>query len=31
LRVTLGTHSSAKDIERFLSVLPGLVEKARSL
>lgn len=31
LRVTLGTHTSAKDIERFLAVLPGLVEKARSL
>jgi cysteine desulfurase len=30
LRVTLGTHTSAKDIERFLAVLPGLVEKARS-
>jgi cysteine desulfurase len=31
LRVTLGTHTRAKDVERFLAVLPGLVEKARSL
>lgn len=31
LRVTLGTHTRAEDIERFASVLPGLVEKARCL
>jgi cysteine desulfurase len=31
LRVTLGMHTRAKDVERFLAVLPGLVEKARSL
>jgi cysteine desulfurase len=31
LRVTLGTHTQVDDIERFLSVLPGLIEKARSL
>jgi cysteine desulfurase len=31
LRVTLGTHTRAEDIERFVAVLPGLVDKARSL
>jgi cysteine desulfurase len=31
LRVTLGTHTSAEDIEKLVSVLPGLVEKSRSL
>jgi cysteine sulfinate desulfinase/cysteine desulfurase-like protein len=31
LRVTLGTHTRAEDIERFIALLPGLVEKARSL
>jgi cysteine desulfurase len=30
LRVTLGTHTTAEDVERFIGVLPGLVEKARS-
>jgi cysteine desulfurase len=29
LRVTLGTHTTAQDIEKFVSVLPALVEKAR--
>jgi cysteine desulfurase len=31
LRVTLGTHTAAEDIENFVSVLPGLVEKSQSL
>jgi cysteine desulfurase len=31
LRVTLGTHTCAEDIEKFIAVLPRLVEKARSL
>jgi cysteine desulfurase len=31
LRVTLGTGTTAEQVESFLSVLPGLVEKARSL
>jgi cysteine desulfurase len=29
LRVTLGTHTTAEEIEKFVSALPGLVEKAR--
>jgi cysteine desulfurase len=31
LRVTLGVHSTAEQVESFLNVLPGLVEKARGL
>ncbi len=31
LRVTLGIHTTAADIDSFLKVLPGLVEKARQL
>ena len=31
LRVTLGTGTTAEHVESFLSVLPGLVEKARKL
>ena len=31
LRVTLGVHTSAADVDSFLNVLPGLVEKARNL
>ncbi|HBG74202.1 MAG: cysteine desulfurase NifS [Chloroflexi bacterium GWB2_49_20] len=31
LRVTLGTASTAVDVEKFLARLPGLVEKARKL
>jgi cysteine desulfurase len=31
LRVTLGTGTTAENVESFLSVFPGLVEKARSL
>jgi cysteine desulfurase len=31
LRVTLGAHTTAEEIQKFVSVLPGLVEKARSL
>ena len=31
LRVTLGTHTCAEDVEKFIAVLPRLVEKARSL
>jgi len=31
LRVTLGSGTTPKDVEEFLSVLPGLVEKARDL
>lgn len=31
LRVTLGVHTSAADVDAFLNVLPGLVEKARRL
>jgi cysteine desulfurase len=31
LRVTIGAHTHVEDIERFEAVLPGLVEKARSL
>jgi cysteine desulfurase len=31
LRVTLGNHTSAEDVEKFIAVLPRLVEKARSL
>jgi cysteine desulfurase len=31
LRVTLGTGTTAEHVESFLSVLPGLVEKARRL
>jgi cysteine desulfurase len=31
LRVTLGAQTSAGDVSRFLSVLPGLVEKNRKL
>ncbi len=31
LRVTLGTGSTAQEVDEFLGVLPGLVEKARGL
>jgi cysteine desulfurase len=31
LRVTLGVHTTAADVDSFLHVLPGLVEKARQL
>ena len=31
LRVTLGVHTTPADVDAFLSVLPGLVEKARKL
>ena len=31
LRVTLGVHTTAADVDSFLNVLPGLVEKARAL
>jgi cysteine desulfurase len=31
LRVTLGIHTTPADIDSFLNVLPGLVEKARQL
>jgi cysteine desulfurase len=31
LRVTVGRSTSAKDIERFLAVLPGVIEKRRAL
>ncbi len=31
LRVTLGNHTCAEDVEKFIAVLPRLVEKARSL
>ena len=31
LRVTVGNATTANEVEKFLSVLPGLVEKARSL
>jgi cysteine desulfurase len=31
LRVTLGVQTTAADVDGFLSVLPGLVEKARKL
>ncbi len=29
LRITLGVHSTAEDVDAFLSILPSLVEKAR--
>ncbi len=31
LRVTLGNHTCVEDVEKFIAVLPRLVEKARSL
>ncbi len=31
LRVTLGIHTTAADVDAFLNVLPGLVEKVRKL
>lgn len=31
LRVTLGTHTTAEDVETFLAVLPKVVQQARSL
>ncbi|HMB22807.1 MAG: cysteine desulfurase family protein [Chloroflexota bacterium] len=31
LRVTLGTHTTTADVDSFLNVLPGLIEKARKL
>jgi cysteine desulfurase len=31
LRVTLGVHTTAADVDSFLHVLPGLVQKARNL
>ena len=31
LRVTVGAHSTAEDVDAFLSVLPDLIEKARKL
>jgi cysteine desulfurase len=31
LRVTLGVHTTPADVDGFLSVLPGLVDKARKL
>jgi cysteine desulfurase len=31
LRVTLGVHTTPADVDSFLNVLPGLVEKARRL
>jgi cysteine sulfinate desulfinase/cysteine desulfurase-like protein len=31
LRVTLGMATSVSDVEKFLAILPGLVEKARKL
>lgn len=31
LRVTLGTHTTAKEIETFLFALPGIIQQARSL
>jgi cysteine desulfurase len=31
LRVTLGVHTTPADVDSFLNVLPGLVEKARGL
>ncbi|MBN2116385.1 MAG: cysteine desulfurase [Anaerolineales bacterium] len=31
LRVTLGIHTTTMDVDSFLNVLPGLVEKARKL
>ncbi len=31
LRITLGAGSTAQDVDAFLAVLPGLVEKARAL
>ena len=31
LRVTLGVHTTPADVDSFLNVLPGLVEKARKL
>jgi cysteine desulfurase len=31
LRVTLGVHTTAAEVDLFLSTLPGLVEKARNL
>lgn len=31
LRITLGVHTTPADIDSFLNVLPGLVEKARKL
>jgi cysteine desulfurase len=31
LRVTLGIHTTAADVDAFLNVLPGLVQKARML
>ncbi len=31
LRVTLGVHTTAADVDSFLKVLPGLVEKVRKL
>ena len=31
LRVTLGVHTTPADVESFLNILPGLVEKARKL
>ena len=31
LRVTLGTHTTAEDVETFLAILPKVVQQARSL
>lgn len=31
LRVTVGVHTTTKDVERFINTLPGLVEKVRRL
>jgi cysteine desulfurase len=31
LRVTLGTGSTVQQVEAFVRILPGLVEKARKL
>jgi cysteine desulfurase len=31
LRITLGTHSTSEEVDRFLEILPSLVDRARSL
>jgi cysteine desulfurase len=31
LRVTLGSHTTAEEVEAFLGVLPGVVERVREL